>query len=140
MAHSRHFGVVSPKGLLKQPQQRDVTLRPRGRQSLLNSTKGAPKMSGEEKRGSQSRDFATTTEAQVELYHALEAHKFDLELTRGVSAVDQEILDRRIAAVKRLLEWLKQELEIEPIGPTRRWISHSGDNLSSADYISGPCP
>jgi hypothetical protein len=38
------------------------------------------------------------TEAQVELHQALEAHKLDLEITRGVSALDQEILDRRIEA------------------------------------------
>jgi hypothetical protein len=55
-------------------------------------------MSGEETRASQSRDFATT-EAQ-DLYQALQAHKFDLEITRGVSALDQEILDRRIEAVR----------------------------------------
>jgi hypothetical protein len=78
-------------------------------------------MSGEEKRGSQSRDFATVTEAQVELYQVLKAHKLELlEDRRGVSARDEETLDRRIEAVQRLLEWLEQELEIEPTGPTRR--------------------
>jgi hypothetical protein len=58
--------------------------------------------------------MATEIEAQVELYLALEAHKFDLEITRGVTALDQEILDHRIEAVQRLLECLEQELEIEP--------------------------
>ena len=54
------------------------------------------------------------TEAQVEVYLALQAHKCDLEITRGVSALDQEVLDRRIEDVQRLLEWLEQALEIEP--------------------------
>jgi hypothetical protein len=69
-------------------------------------------MSGEEKRGS--------TEARVELYQVLKAHKLELEDRRGVSARDEEILDRRIEAVQLLIEWLEQELEIEPTGPTRR--------------------
>jgi hypothetical protein len=54
------------------------------------------------------------TEAQVELHQALEAHKLDLEITRGVSALDQESLDRRIEATQRLLEWLSQALRLQP--------------------------
>jgi hypothetical protein len=92
-------------------------------------------MAGEEKRGSQSRDLATPTEAEVKLYEALKAHKFDLEITQCVWALDQEIMDRRIEAAQQLLEWLEQELQIEstsapapsPNPQTRRWISHSGD-------------
>jgi hypothetical protein len=97
-------------------------------------------MSGKEKRGSQRRDFAMAIEAQVNLYQALKAHKFDLEIARGVSALDDEILACRIEATQRLLELLEQALEIEPTAspavqapaslpnpPSRRWISHSGD-------------
>ena len=92
------------------------------------------------------------TEAEeVKLYEALKAHKFDLEITKGVWALDQEIMHqeimhRRIEAAQQLLEWLEQELEIEPraspavqtprpSSASRRWISHSGDTpppLSSA--------
>jgi hypothetical protein len=93
-------------------------------------------MSEDEKRGSQSRDFAVATGAQVKLYEAVKAHKFDLEITEGVWALDQEIMDRRIEAAQQLLEWLEQELKIEPTGfpapslpnsQTRQWNSHSGD-------------
>ena len=95
-------------------------------------------MSEEEKRRPQSRDFAMATEAEVKLYEALKAHKFDLEITQGVWALDKEIMDRRIEAAQQLLEWLEQELEIEPraspavqtprpSSASRRWISHSGD-------------
>jgi hypothetical protein len=59
-------------------------------------------------------DVAMATEAQVELHQALEAHKFDLEITRGVSALDQESLDRLIEATQRLLEWLSQALGLQP--------------------------
>jgi hypothetical protein len=92
-------------------------------------------MSGEENRGSQSEDLATATEAEVKLYDALRAHKFDLEITQCVWALDQEIMDRRIEAAQQLLEWIEQEFEIEPQAspavqtppPSRGWISHSGD-------------
>jgi hypothetical protein len=120
---------------LTQPQQRDVTLRPRGRQIPFEFPSRERKMSEDEKRGSQSRDFAVATGAQVKLYEAVKAHKFDLEITEGVWALDQEIMDRRIEAAQQLLEWLEQELQIEstsapapsPNPQTRRWISHSGD-------------
>jgi hypothetical protein len=44
----------------------------------------------------------TTRETQHELYQAIEAHKFDLEITRGLSTLDQEIIDNRIEASQRL--------------------------------------
>jgi hypothetical protein len=89
-------------------------------------------MSGEERRGSQRKDFATPTEAQLALYQALQAHKFDLENRRSTSAREEEILGHRIETVQRLVEWLEQDLEIEPAVSlpslsTRRWINHSGD-------------
>jgi hypothetical protein len=56
-----------------------------------------------------------TREARCQLYQALEAHKFGLEITRGLlSGPDLEILDRRIAAVQLLLEWLSRALEPHP--------------------------
>jgi hypothetical protein len=56
-----------------------------------------------------------TREARRQLYQALEAHKFDLEITRGVtSSPNLEILDRRIEAARLLLEWLSQALEPHP--------------------------
>jgi hypothetical protein len=55
------------------------------------------------------------TEAQVELYRALEAHKFDLEITQGVvEGLGREALDRRIEAARQLSEWLSQALEPQP--------------------------
>jgi hypothetical protein len=57
----------------------------------------------------------TTRETQHELYRVLEAHKFDLEITRGVtSGPNLEVLDRRIEAARLLLEWLSQALEPHP--------------------------
>jgi hypothetical protein len=56
----------------------------------------------------------TTRETQHELYQVLEAHKFDLEITRGVTTLGHEILDRRIEAARLLLEWLSQALEPHP--------------------------
>jgi hypothetical protein len=37
----------------------------------------------------------TTRESQQQLFQVLKAHKFELEDRRGVSARDEEILDRR---------------------------------------------
>jgi hypothetical protein len=78
--------------------------------------------------------MTTTRERRHQLYQALEAHKFDLEITRGFSARDPEVLDRRIEAVQLLLESLSQALELEPpdspavqTGQSRRGISHPGD-------------
>ena len=57
----------------------------------------------------------TTRETQHQLYQVLKAHKFELEITRGVtSGPDLEILHRRIEAVRLLLEWLSRALELEP--------------------------
>jgi hypothetical protein len=48
------------------------------------------------------------------LYQAIEAHRFDLEVTRSVaSGLDLTILDRRLDAVRQLLESLSQALELE---------------------------
>jgi hypothetical protein len=92
-------------------------------------------MSGEERRGSQRRDLARPTEAQSELYQALKAHQSDLEIQRDAAPGCD--LDERIEATGRVLQWLDhQAFEIEAQAPPARgWISHSGDNLSSADQI-----
>jgi hypothetical protein len=56
-----------------------------------------------------------TRETQRQLYQALNAHKSELEITRGAaSGPDLEILDRRIEAARLLLEWIWRALEIEP--------------------------
>jgi hypothetical protein len=55
----------------------------------------------------------TTRERQ--LYQALKAHKFELEITRSdASGPDREAVNRRIEAAWQLLEWLSQALELEP--------------------------
>jgi hypothetical protein len=84
-------------------------------------------MSGEERRGSQRRDFARPTEAQGELYQALKAHQSDLEIQRDAAPACG--LEDRIEATRRVLQWLDhQAFEIEPQAPpSRRWVSHSGD-------------
>jgi hypothetical protein len=57
----------------------------------------------------------TTRETQHELYRVLKAHKSELEITRGAaSGPDLEILDRRIEAIRLLLEWIWQALEPLP--------------------------
>jgi hypothetical protein len=57
--------------------------------------------------------------ARRHLYQALESHKFDLEITRSVaSGLDLKTLDRRMEAVRMLLKWLSQALELEhPASP-----------------------
>jgi GAF domain-containing protein len=56
-----------------------------------------------------------TREARHQLYEVLSAHKFELEIIRGVaSGPDLEILDRRIEAARLLLEWISRALELEP--------------------------
>jgi hypothetical protein len=56
-----------------------------------------------------------TREARRQLYEALTAHKFELEIIRGGGAgPDLEVLDRRIEAARLLLEWLSRVLELEP--------------------------
>jgi hypothetical protein len=59
---------------------------------------------------------ATTSEARHELYQALKAHKFDLEITRGVALPPhlEIVLVRRIEAAQLLLEWLEPALEPGP--------------------------
>ena len=53
-----------------------------------------------------------TRGAQRDLLRALEAHAFELEITRGAaSGPDLEVLDRRIEAARLLLKWLSQALE-----------------------------
>jgi hypothetical protein len=60
----------------------------------------------------RGRHLAMTRDAQRQLYHALDAHKFDLEITRGVtSGPNLEVLDRRIEAARLLLKWISQALE-----------------------------
>jgi hypothetical protein len=53
-----------------------------------------------------------TKEAQRQLYQALEAHKFELEIARGVTSGPD--LDRRIEAARLLLEWIARALELDP--------------------------
>jgi hypothetical protein len=83
-------------------------------------------MSGEERRGSQRRDFARPTEAQVELYQAVKAHQSDLEIQQD--AAPSCGLEERIEATRRVLQWLDdhQAFELEPQAPSSsRWNSHS---------------
>jgi hypothetical protein len=84
-------------------------------------------MWGEERRGSQRRDFARPTQAQRDLYQALKAHKSDLEIQRDDAPAC--VREDRIEATRRVLEWLDhQAFEFEPqTPPSRQWISHSGD-------------
>jgi hypothetical protein len=81
-------------------------------------------MSGEENRGSQSKDFATATETQVELYQGVKARQSDLELRRDAALACG--LEDRIEATRRVLQWLDhQAFEIEPQAPpSRRWNIH----------------
>jgi hypothetical protein len=58
-----------------------------------------------------------TRESQRKLFQALEAHIFDLEITRGVTSGSNRSLDRRIEAAQLLLEWLSQDFELEPASP-----------------------
>jgi hypothetical protein len=56
-----------------------------------------------------------TRETQRQLFQALEAHKFDLEITRSItSGLDLEVLDRRIEAARLLLEGLSPALQLGP--------------------------
>jgi hypothetical protein len=73
-------------------------------------------MSGEERRGSQSKDLARPTEAQVELHQALEAQQSDLESQLDATpACDLN----RIEATRRVLEWLDhQAFEIKRQAPS----------------------
>jgi hypothetical protein len=57
-----------------------------------------------------------TRDAQrQQLYEALRAHASELEIERSVtSGPDLEVLDRRIEAVRLLLEWIWRALALEP--------------------------
>jgi hypothetical protein len=56
-----------------------------------------------------------TKESQRQLYEALTAHKFELEIIQGIaSGPDLEVQDRRIEAARLLLEWLSRALEPQP--------------------------
>jgi hypothetical protein len=85
-------------------------------------------MSGEERRGSQRRDFARPTEAQVKLYQAVKAHQIGLKFERDAGAPAYG-LDDRIEATRRVLQWLdRQAFGMEPQAPPSRWWNgHSGD-------------
>ncbi len=53
-----------------------------------------------------------TNEAQLQLFEALKAHTFELEIERdAASGPDREFLDRRLEASRLLLEWLSKALE-----------------------------
>jgi hypothetical protein len=55
------------------------------------------------------------TDAKAQLFQALKAHTSELEIERDVASDrDLEALDRRIGAVRLLLEWLSKPLEPEP--------------------------
>jgi hypothetical protein len=76
-------------------------------------------MSGEERRGSQRRDFAKPTKAQQQLYQALRAHQSDLTTQQDAAPVCG--LEDRIEATRRVLQWLDhQAFEIEPQAPPSR--------------------
>lgn len=55
------------------------------------------------------------TDAQAQLFQALQAHTSELEIERDVASDrDLEALDRRIEAARLLLEWLSKALEPKP--------------------------
>jgi hypothetical protein len=53
----------------------------------------------------------SSEEARRQLFEAVTAQKVHLEITRGFAGLELEVLDRRIEAARRLLEWLSQALE-----------------------------
>jgi hypothetical protein len=56
-----------------------------------------------------------TRETERQLYQAVKSHTLNLEITRaGASGPDLEVVDRRIADSRLLLEWLSQALELGP--------------------------
>jgi hypothetical protein len=65
------------------------------------------------------------TDARVQLFQALKAHKFELEIERdGASDCD---LEERIEATRQLLEWLSKALE--PVPPSFR-RAHPGAEVT----------
>jgi hypothetical protein len=78
-----------------------------------------------------------TREAQRQLYQALHAHKFELEIARGItSGPDLEVLDRRIEAARLLLEWISRALELEP--PASPAVQTPPPSSSPADRDQTP--
>jgi hypothetical protein len=76
-----------------------------------------------------------TRETQRQLYEALRTHTSGLEITRGAaSGLDLVVLDRRIEAVRLLLEWLSQALEPQPpVFPAARSSKNSPPAISDSD-------
>jgi hypothetical protein len=66
------------------------------------------------------------TEAQVELFQALKAHKLELEIERDVAPGCD--LEERIEATRQLLEWLSQALEAAVLPSLRR--AHPGAEVT----------
>jgi hypothetical protein len=65
-----------------------------------------------------AKGAAMATEAQYQLFEALRAHTSELETERGgASGQDQAVLDRRIEAARKLLEWLSMTLESRDRAP-----------------------
>jgi hypothetical protein len=76
--------------------------------------------------------MATTGEARRQTYQALRAHSSELEIERGVtSSPDLEVLDRRIEAVRLLLEWISPALELDP--PTSPEVQTPPPSTSPVD-------
>jgi hypothetical protein len=80
-----------------------------------------------------------TGEARRQLYQALRAHSSELEIARGVtSGPDLEVLDRRIEAVRLLLEWIWRALELEP--PASPEVQTPQPSTSPVDQHQTPPP
>jgi hypothetical protein len=82
--------------------------------------------------------MAAEIEAQVELYLALEAHKFDLEITRRHGARSRDSFDRRVEAVPRLLESLSQAIGLDP--PASQPVETPPPSSAQADLNQIPPP
>jgi hypothetical protein len=95
-------------------------------------------MSGEERRGSQGRDFARPTEAQEQLYRAVKAHQSDLKIQQDASPTCG--LEDRIEATQLVLQWLDhQAFEMEPqVPPSSRWISHPATRQRIRSFKARP--
>jgi hypothetical protein len=79
-----------------------------------------------------------TRDAQrQQLYEALRAHASELEIERSVtSGPDLEVLDRRIEAVRLLLEWIWRALALEP--PASPEVQTPPRSSSPADQHQTP--
>jgi hypothetical protein len=70
-----------------------------------------------------------------QLYEAVAAHRADLEIERGFAGLELEVLDRRIEASQRLLEWLEQTPELpSEVSAGLKRLSRPR-NRASADVI-----